>query len=87
MALVSRLVNVDRRKVIAGLAASCAGIVAAPAAIGRALAQGPRWSGGNPFSLGVASGAPRPFGVVLWTRLTPDPLSADPGDARRHDRR
>jgi alkaline phosphatase D len=68
----------DRRKVIAGLAASCAGIVAAPAVIGRARAQGRRWNGGNPFSLGVASGAPRPFGVVLWTRLAPDPLSADP---------
>ena len=28
-----------------------------------------------PFSLGVASGAPRPTGVVLWTRLAPDPLT------------
>jgi len=28
-----------------------------------------------PFSLGVASGAPRPDGVVLWTRLAPDPLN------------
>jgi alkaline phosphatase D len=27
-----------------------------------------------PFSLGVASGAPRPDGVVLWTRLAPKPL-------------
>jgi alkaline phosphatase D len=26
------------------------------------------------FTLGVASGAPRPDGVVLWTRLAPDPL-------------
>ncbi|MEP7271492.1 MAG: alkaline phosphatase D family protein [Acidobacteriota bacterium] len=29
----------------------------------------------NPFSLGVASGDPRPDGVVLWTRLAPDPLN------------
>lgn len=29
----------------------------------------------DPFSLGVASGAPRPDGVVLWTRLAPDPLN------------
>ena len=29
-----------------------------------------------PFSLGVASGAPRPDSVVLWTRLLPDPLDA-----------
>jgi alkaline phosphatase D len=30
--------------------------------------------GGNPFSLGVASGDPTPNGVVLWTRLAPEPL-------------
>jgi alkaline phosphatase D len=29
----------------------------------------------NPFTLGVASGAPLPDGVVLWTRLAPDPLA------------
>jgi len=28
----------------------------------------------NPFALGVASGDPLPDGVVLWTRLAPDPL-------------
>jgi alkaline phosphatase D len=28
-----------------------------------------------PFSLGIASGAPLPDGVVLWTRLAPDPLN------------
>ena len=27
-----------------------------------------------PFALGVASGEPRPEGVVLWTRLAPEPL-------------
>ncbi len=27
-----------------------------------------------PFALGVASGEPTPDGVVLWTRLAPDPL-------------
>jgi alkaline phosphatase D len=39
---------------------------------------------GDPFTLGVASGDPTPTGVVLWTRLAPEPL--DPtgglGDAR-----
>ena len=29
----------------------------------------------NPFTLGVASGDPTPGGVVLWTRLAPDPLA------------
>ncbi len=31
----------------------------------------PRWAR-NPFTLGVASGQPRPDSVVLWTRLAPD---------------
>jgi alkaline phosphatase D len=37
------------------------------------------WSqrfGADPFTLGIASGCPRPDGVVLWTRLAPDPLTA-----------
>jgi len=29
-----------------------------------------------PFSLGVASGSPRPDSVVLWTRILPNPLDA-----------
>jgi alkaline phosphatase D len=33
----------------------------------------PRFSG-YPFTLGVASGAPLPDGVVLWTRLAPQPV-------------
>jgi alkaline phosphatase D len=32
------------------------------------------WRGRDPFTLGVASGCPTPDGVVLWTRLAPDPL-------------
>ncbi|UZK67682.1 alkaline phosphatase D family protein [Sphingomonas sp. M1-B02] len=32
-----------------------------------------------PFTLGVASGDPRPDGVVLWTRLAPDPLASHGG--------
>lgn len=28
----------------------------------------------NPFSLGIASGDPLPDGIVLWTRLAPQPL-------------
>ena len=27
-----------------------------------------------PFALGVASGSPRPEGMVLWTRIAPKPL-------------
>src|SRR5262245_48451213 len=39
----------------------------------------PFWTWGqapskNPFTLGVASGDPEPDGIVLWTRLAPEPL-------------
>nr|WP_314075629.1 alkaline phosphatase D family protein [uncultured Roseococcus sp.] len=34
---------------------------------------------GYPFALGVASGDPWPDGVVIWTRLAPDPLAAGGG--------
>ncbi|GII89820.1 alkaline phosphatase D family protein [Sinosporangium siamense] len=33
---------------------------------------------GYPFTLGVASGEPLPSGVILWTRLAPEPLHSDP---------
>jgi alkaline phosphatase D len=47
-----------------------------------ALVVGERLSGcsarpQDPFTLGVASGDPSPSGVVLWTRLAPDPLADD----------
>lgn len=43
-----------------------------------AVKQHPRFRG-YPFTLGVASGDPRPDGVVLWTRLAPKPLAGDGG--------
>lgn len=72
-----RNMPITRRRVIAGLGAGAAGLIAAPAIIGPAPAETRRWRT-DPFSLGVASGAPRPDGFVLWTRLAPDPLSANP---------
>ncbi len=77
-----------RRALLAG--GGAAGLLAAvsfPGRPTRALDQGtpgagpgespaatPRL-GGYPFTLGVASGDPLPEGVVLWTRLAPDPLN------------
>jgi alkaline phosphatase D len=37
----------------------------------------------DPFRLGIASGDPRPDGMVLWTRLAPAPLEPDGGMAGR----
>jgi alkaline phosphatase D len=58
------------------------GTLALGATLGGALA--PRAKGGppfvgDPFSLGIASGDPTPDGIVLWTRLAPDPTAADGG--------
>jgi alkaline phosphatase D len=58
----------DRRAfLIGGLAIAGAG------AFSRVQAS-PRWDA-SPFSLGIASGDPAEDGVVLWTRLAPDPLN------------
>ena len=68
--------RLTRRRLIAGAAGAGAVLIAAPALLRSARAQS--WLAGDPFSLGVASGAPRPDGFVLWTRLAPEPLSPDP---------
>jgi PhoD-like phosphatase, N-terminal domain len=47
-------------------------------ALAREFPRTPRLQS-NPFTLGVASGDPLPDGVVLWTRLAPEPLTADGG--------
>jgi alkaline phosphatase D len=68
--------QLSRRRLIAGAASTGVALVAAPALLRSALAQS--WLPGNPFSLGVASGAPRSDGFVLWTRLAPEPMSTNP---------
>lgn len=67
-----------RRRTLLGGAAGLAGtaiLTGAPwvAASERTQPAAPSRS----FTLGVASGDPAPDGVVLWTRLAPDPLAAD----------
>lgn len=60
-----------RRAVLSGAAASAA-----------LLAVGARGASPSPpglFTLGVASGEPSPDGMVLWTRLAPQPLLGDGG--------
>jgi alkaline phosphatase D len=61
--------GVSRRGFLAGAGA---GALLGLTPLRRASAQA-RFAS-NPFALGVASGHPLPDGVVLWTRLAPDPL-------------
>jgi len=65
-----------RRRLLTGAAGAGLALVAAPALLRHAAAQS--WRVGDPFSLGVASGAPRADGFVLWTRLAPEPVSSNP---------
>ena len=73
---VRLLSSIDRRRFLAhtwrGVGASLA-LALVPG--GRAFAA-PRLSS-NPFTLGVASGDPTPDGIVLWTRLAPEPANLD----------
>jgi alkaline phosphatase D len=66
------------RRTFLRLASGAAGLVAAPSLVGCVAGSGATWRKGDPFSLGVASGEPSPDGFVLWTRLAPEPLAADP---------
>ena len=61
-----------RRMLAAAWSLATAGILL-PSTARKAMAQ--RFDA-YPFTLGVASGCPRPDGVVLWTRLAPEPLHA-----------
>jgi alkaline phosphatase D len=61
--------RIRRRGFLAGSLAGAA--IAAPFTVVRGA---PVALASDPFTLGVASGAPRADGVVLWTRLAPNPL-------------
>ena len=63
-----------RRALLKGMGASALLLGTGPA-IAKMLAA-PAWNR-TPFTLGVAAGAPAPDGFVLWTKLAPDPMSAD----------
>lgn len=64
--------DISRRRVL-HLATASATVIASPL-IGCSTPT-TREPGAYPFTLGVASGDPLPDGVVLWTRLAPDPLN------------
>ncbi|WP_010183667.1 alkaline phosphatase D family protein [Sphingomonas sp. PAMC 26605] len=56
-----------------------ASMLAAPALLTMPARATVRATGSDPFTLGVASGEPAPDGVVLWTRLAPEPLAPHGG--------
>src|SRR5215470_4757059 len=64
---------VSRRSFLLGAGALSGLAITGPFAH-QAQTRTPKFSA-DPFNLGVASGDPMPEGVVLWTRLAPDPLN------------
>ncbi|MEO3816842.1 alkaline phosphatase D family protein [Plantactinospora sp. B24E8] len=71
----------SRRRFVSAAGAATAGLVVGPMLLtpDGAAAHIPSTAGAplpaNLFTLGVASGDPLPDGVVLWTRLAPQPLA------------
>jgi alkaline phosphatase D len=70
----------SRRRLLTG-AGALGALFLGGAIRARSASAQPRWTE-YPFKLGVASGDPRPDGVVLWTRLAPEPLTRDGGMSR-----
>ncbi|MFM9013865.1 MAG: PhoD-like phosphatase N-terminal domain-containing protein, partial [Gemmatimonadota bacterium] len=73
----------SRRRFL-GSAMAGAGVAGSLSALGlpRALARPrvrPALFSRDPFTLGVASGYPRADGMVLWTRLAPEPFAPNGG--------
>ncbi len=70
-----------RRRFLGTAGAMGTGLVVGPVVGGQGTARAARHSGAgrslpaNLFTLGVASGEPTSDGVVLWTRLAPDPIN------------
>lgn len=67
------ILDLSRRGLLRGGTAAAALAAILPPVSRRAIAQ-PVFHA-YPFMLGVASGDPLPDGVVIWTRLAPDPLA------------
>ncbi|MCQ4160567.1 alkaline phosphatase D family protein [Roseomonas sp. GC11] len=72
--IARHILDLSRRGLLRGGLGMAALAALQPAGARHALAQPPRFER-DPFTLGVASGDPWPEGVVLWTRLAPEPLA------------
>lgn len=78
---VRRTISSEARLVSRRRLLQASGVGAAALALGVSAKPGTATAAplpkGDPFQLGVASGAPRSDGMVLWTRLAPKPLAED----------
>ncbi|MBF6095406.1 alkaline phosphatase D family protein [Nocardia cyriacigeorgica] len=68
--------GLSRRQLFRFGGVASAAALAGSCAVSGTRFRAPRWTG-DPFTLGVASGEPTSDGVVLWTRLAPDPFAPD----------
>ncbi|GAB3690682.1 alkaline phosphatase D family protein [Saccharopolyspora tripterygii] len=73
----SRAQNVSRRRFLGYGAAGSAAVLLGTGTWSAASSFAAPAAAANPFALGVASGDPVPDGIVLWTRLAPDPFAED----------
>ena len=71
-----RLGSIARRSFVRSVLTRAAGLIFGGRPLLERVTAAPTFSD-YPFSLGIASGDPRPDGVVLWTRLAPEPLAED----------
>jgi alkaline phosphatase D len=63
---------IDRRRFLQYATGGVGASISLALLPGQGLSAPPRLND-NPFTLGVASGDPAPDGIVLWTRLAPEP--------------
>jgi alkaline phosphatase D len=68
--------RIDRRTFVSLSGMSAAALIFGAGPFTERTLADPKFSD-YPFKLGMASGDPLPDGIVLWTRLAPDPLSDD----------
>jgi alkaline phosphatase D len=69
--------TISRRHLLGWAGMGAGGLAVAASGLSPSSALAKPFFAGDPFSLGVASGDPLPSGVVLWTRLAPEPLAED----------
>jgi alkaline phosphatase D len=67
------MITFNRRLILKGLAGSALLSIGGVPLLSRGVWPNPIFRH-HPFSLGIASGDPTPTGVVLWTRLAPEPF-------------